>query len=38
MSASKSHDEIGLVALRDVIESEAFLRLKSPLRFALEKT
>ncbi|MBN1535992.1 MAG: DNA translocase FtsK 4TM domain-containing protein [Anaerolineales bacterium] len=29
------NEEIGLVALRDVIESEAFLRLKSPLRFAL---
>ena len=29
------NDEIGLVALRDVVESEAFTRLKSPLRFAL---
>jgi S-DNA-T family DNA segregation ATPase FtsK/SpoIIIE len=29
------NDEIALVALRDVIESEAFKRLKSPLRFAL---
>jgi len=29
------NDEISLVALRDVIESEAFRRLKSPLRFAL---
>ncbi len=29
------NDEIAMVALRDVIESEAFLRLKSPLRFAL---
>lgn len=29
------NDEIALVALRDVIESEAFTRLKSPLRFAL---
>jgi S-DNA-T family DNA segregation ATPase FtsK/SpoIIIE len=29
------NDEISLVALRDVIESEAFTRLKSPLRFAL---
>jgi len=29
------NDEIALVALRDVIEGEAFSRLKSPLRFAL---
>jgi DNA segregation ATPase FtsK/SpoIIIE, S-DNA-T family len=29
------NEEIGVVALRDVIESEAFKRLKSPLRFAL---
>ncbi len=29
------NDEIALVALRDVIESEAFKRLKSPLRFPL---
>ncbi len=29
------NEEIALVALRDVIESEAFNRLKSPLRFAL---
>jgi len=29
------NDEISLVALRDVIESEAFGRLKSPLRFAI---
>ena len=29
------NDEIALVALRDVIESEAFRRLKPPLRFAL---
>lgn len=29
------NDEISLVALRDLIESEAFKRLKSPLRFAL---
>jgi S-DNA-T family DNA segregation ATPase FtsK/SpoIIIE len=29
------NDEISMVALRDVIESEAFNRLKSPLRFAL---
>jgi S-DNA-T family DNA segregation ATPase FtsK/SpoIIIE len=29
------NDEIAMVALRDVIESQAFLRLKSPLRFAL---
>lgn len=29
------NDEIALVALRDVLESEAFTRLKSPLRFAL---
>ena len=29
------NDEIAAVALRDVIESEAFKRLKSPLRFAL---
>jgi S-DNA-T family DNA segregation ATPase FtsK/SpoIIIE len=29
------NDEIALVALRDVIDSEAFRRLKSPLRFAL---
>lgn len=29
------NEEISLVALRDVIESEAFRRLKSPLRFAL---
>jgi S-DNA-T family DNA segregation ATPase FtsK/SpoIIIE len=29
------NDEISIVALRDVIESEAFKRLKSPLRFAL---
>ena len=29
------NEEIALVALRDVIESEAFTRLKSPLRFAL---
>jgi S-DNA-T family DNA segregation ATPase FtsK/SpoIIIE len=29
------NDEISLVALRDVIESQAFGRLKSPLRFAL---
>jgi S-DNA-T family DNA segregation ATPase FtsK/SpoIIIE len=29
------NDEISMVALRDVIESEAFKRLKSPLRFAL---
>jgi S-DNA-T family DNA segregation ATPase FtsK/SpoIIIE len=29
------NDELSLVALRDVIESEAFRRLKSPLRFAL---
>ena len=29
------NEEIALVALRDVIESDAFQRLKSPLRFAL---
>jgi len=29
------NEEIALVALRDVIESEAFNRLKSPLRFAV---
>ena len=29
------NDEIALVALRDLIENEAFKRLKSPLRFAL---
>ena len=29
------NDEISLVMLRDLIESEAFKRLKSPLRFAL---
>jgi len=29
------NDEIARVALRDVLESEAFKRLKSPLRFAL---
>jgi S-DNA-T family DNA segregation ATPase FtsK/SpoIIIE len=29
------NDEISTVALRDVIESEAFKRLKSPLRFAI---
>jgi S-DNA-T family DNA segregation ATPase FtsK/SpoIIIE len=29
------NDEIALVALRDTLESEAFKRLKSPLRFAL---
>lgn len=29
------NDEIALVALRDVMESEAFARLKAPLRFAL---
>jgi S-DNA-T family DNA segregation ATPase FtsK/SpoIIIE len=29
------NDEITLVALRDIIESEAFKRLNSPLRFAL---
>jgi len=29
------NEEISMVALRDVIESEAFKRLKSPLRFAL---
>jgi S-DNA-T family DNA segregation ATPase FtsK/SpoIIIE len=29
------NEQISLVALRDVIESEAFRRLKSPLRFAL---
>jgi DNA segregation ATPase FtsK/SpoIIIE, S-DNA-T family len=29
------NDEIALVALRDIIESEAHKRLKSPLRFAL---
>jgi S-DNA-T family DNA segregation ATPase FtsK/SpoIIIE len=29
------NEEISLVALRDVIESEAFKRLKSPLRFSL---
>ena len=29
------NDELSLVALRDVIESSAFTRLKSPLRFAL---
>ena len=29
------NEEIGAVALRDIIESEAFRRLKSPLRFAL---
>jgi S-DNA-T family DNA segregation ATPase FtsK/SpoIIIE len=29
------NDEIALVALRDVIDSDAFRRLKSPLRFAL---
>jgi S-DNA-T family DNA segregation ATPase FtsK/SpoIIIE len=29
------NDQIALVAVRDVIESEAFRRLKSPLRFAL---
>ncbi len=29
------NDEIALVVLRDVIESEAFKRLKSPLRFTL---
>jgi len=29
------NDEIAMVALRDVMESEAFKRLRSPLRFAL---
>jgi S-DNA-T family DNA segregation ATPase FtsK/SpoIIIE len=29
------NEEVSLVALRDLIESEAFKRLKSPLRFAL---
>ncbi len=29
------NDEISLVALRDLIDSEAFKRMKSPLRFAL---
>ncbi len=29
------NEEVALVALRDLIESEAFKRLKSPLRFAL---
>ena len=29
------NDEVSLVALRDIIQSEAFKRLKSPLRFAL---
>lgn len=29
------NDEVAMVALRDVIENEAFKRLKSPLRFAL---
>ncbi|MGW8249545.1 MAG: DNA translocase FtsK, partial [Anaerolineales bacterium] len=29
------NEEISLVAVRDVVESEAFTRLKSPLRFAL---
>jgi S-DNA-T family DNA segregation ATPase FtsK/SpoIIIE len=29
------NDEISVVALRDVVESEAYTRLKSPLRFAL---
>jgi len=29
------NDEISLVALRDLLESEAFKRLKNPLRFAL---
>lgn len=29
------NDQIGRVALRDVVESEAFTRLRSPLRFAL---
>ena len=29
------NEQIGVVALRDVIESDAFRRLKSPLRFAL---
>lgn len=29
------NEEISLVALRDILESEAFKRLKSPLRFAL---
>lgn len=29
------NDEISLVTLRDVVESEAFKRMKSPLRFAL---
>jgi S-DNA-T family DNA segregation ATPase FtsK/SpoIIIE len=29
------NDEVALVVLRDMIESEAFKRLKSPLRFAL---
>lgn len=29
------NDQIALVALKDVLESEAFRRLKSPLRFAL---
>jgi S-DNA-T family DNA segregation ATPase FtsK/SpoIIIE len=29
------NEQIALVALRDVVESEAFRRLKSPLRFAL---
>ena len=29
------NEEIGIVSLRDVIESDAFRRLKSPLRFAL---
>jgi len=29
------NEEVALVALRDVIESEAFRRLKSPLRFAV---
>jgi S-DNA-T family DNA segregation ATPase FtsK/SpoIIIE len=31
------NDEMSLVALREVVESEVFARLKSPLRFALGK-
>ena len=35
MGIEVPNDQIALVAVRDVIESEAFRRLKSPLRFAL---
>ncbi len=35
MGIEVPNEQIALVTLRDVVESEAFRRLKSPLRFAL---